>query len=141
LQRWGQRDPIWEGGGINLYDYVGNNPVNKIDPLGIEGYDEDSERAGGGKEPPDGWELNRNPAPGYLHPYDAGIPGPKEGFVPKYPNYASTKYVCPYKSNSGQRSYLDKKAKYWMPTNPRNAHGGPHWDVVEKTRMKMCFLL
>lgn len=35
LQRWPNRDPIGEAGGINLYDYVGNNPVNFYDPLGL----------------------------------------------------------------------------------------------------------
>jgi RHS repeat-associated protein len=35
LQRWPNRDPIEEEGGINLYAYVGNNPVNQIDPLGL----------------------------------------------------------------------------------------------------------
>ena len=33
--RWLTHDPIEERGGINLYDYVGNNPVNWIDPLGL----------------------------------------------------------------------------------------------------------
>jgi RHS repeat-associated protein len=33
--RWLSRDPIAENGGINLYAYVGNNPVNLVDPLGL----------------------------------------------------------------------------------------------------------
>jgi len=37
LQRWITRDPIGERGGLNLYGYVHNNPVNIVDPLGFEG--------------------------------------------------------------------------------------------------------
>jgi RHS repeat-associated protein len=35
LGRWLGRDPIAENGGINLYQYVGNSPVNFMDPLGL----------------------------------------------------------------------------------------------------------
>jgi uncharacterized protein RhaS with RHS repeats len=31
---WLSRDPIAENGGINLYAYVGNNPINAWDPFG-----------------------------------------------------------------------------------------------------------
>lgn len=34
--RWTIRDPIlFDGGDTNLYGYVGNNPVNWVDPLGL----------------------------------------------------------------------------------------------------------
>jgi RHS repeat-associated protein len=34
-QRWLNRDPIHEDGGINLYAYVGNDSVNDVDPYGL----------------------------------------------------------------------------------------------------------
>jgi RHS repeat-associated protein len=36
LGRWTSRDPIQEQGGLNLYAYVGNNTINKIDSLGLD---------------------------------------------------------------------------------------------------------
>lgn len=35
IGRWGSRDPIEEDGGINLYGYVLNDPVDLIDPRGL----------------------------------------------------------------------------------------------------------
>jgi len=36
FQRFLNRDPIGEAVGINLYSFVGNNPVNWIDPYGLD---------------------------------------------------------------------------------------------------------
>ena len=36
LGMWLSRDPIAENGGINMYAYVGNNPVNYWDPYGLK---------------------------------------------------------------------------------------------------------
>jgi RHS repeat-associated protein len=35
LQRWPNRDPLVEGGGLDLYTYVFNNPVNWADSFGL----------------------------------------------------------------------------------------------------------
>jgi RHS repeat-associated protein len=37
MARWLSRDPIGERGGVNLYEMVGNDPVNKWDYLGLFG--------------------------------------------------------------------------------------------------------
>ena len=35
LGRWMSRDPLGEAGGLNLYAYVANNPVNWVEPWGL----------------------------------------------------------------------------------------------------------
>jgi hypothetical protein len=35
LGRWISRDPIGTAGGLNLYGYAGDDPVNRNDPLGL----------------------------------------------------------------------------------------------------------
>ena len=35
IGKWMSRDPLGEFGGLNLYGFVGNNPANFFDPLGL----------------------------------------------------------------------------------------------------------
>jgi RHS repeat-associated protein len=36
LQRWLNRDPIEEEGGVNIYEFTANNPLNLFDPFGLD---------------------------------------------------------------------------------------------------------
>jgi len=44
--RFVTRDPIGYNGGINLYGFVGNNPVNDIDPEGTQSPNKDDDNSG-----------------------------------------------------------------------------------------------
>ena len=51
---WISRDPLGEQGGLNLYGYVGNNPISLLDPMGLldqNWYPAGSEHAYGDKFP------------------------------------------------------------------------------------------
>jgi hypothetical protein len=41
------RDPIAEAGGLNLYAYVGNYPIGRYDPLGLDWFDDFTDWGGG----------------------------------------------------------------------------------------------
>ena len=52
LKRWVSRDPIRYNGGVNLYEYVLGNPVNLVDPSGLEAGDDDDDGIPDGLKPP-----------------------------------------------------------------------------------------
>ena len=73
LGRWLSRDPIEEGGGINLYGYVGNRVLGYSDPFGFQGFSFDGTtwtamKSGEGSSGPTGLVHH---CPGY-----DGNPGP-----------------------------------------------------------------
>ncbi len=65
LQRWLARDPIGELGGVNLYGFVGNHPLNAIDPLGFA-YGNPVSGPTGPVGPADGWSPSLHYPNGYL---------------------------------------------------------------------------
>jgi RHS repeat-associated protein len=58
LQRWMNRDPAGMQGGVNLYNFIGNLPVNQVDPFGLDwhslpgggGYLDPGDYRGGGND-------------------------------------------------------------------------------------------
>lgn len=63
LGRWTSRDPIGRRGGLNLYRYVANNPVNYLDPLGLSPL--------GNPYAADAWSHNPNRGRGDVTPGQA----------------------------------------------------------------------
>ncbi|MEZ5387543.1 MAG: RHS repeat-associated core domain-containing protein [Prosthecobacter sp.] len=53
--RWLSKDPIGERGGVNLYGFVGNDPVNFVDYLGREKWAAFQSKLPGFKTPQDMW--------------------------------------------------------------------------------------
>jgi RHS repeat-associated protein len=95
LGRWPSRDPIGENGGLNLYNYVGNDPLNSIDPEGlyylVPNDDEKAQQTiyvekceiviyiGHGSKQPHKWIMSKNCSAGgflgcYAEQNNAGIP-------------------------------------------------------------------
>lgn len=66
LQRWLTRDPIGELGGINLYGFVGNHPLNAIDPLGFASYGNPVSGPNGPVGPSDAWSASLYYPNGYM---------------------------------------------------------------------------
>jgi len=44
--KWPNQDPVQERGGLNLYRFVGNDPINGIDPSGLLGGEADANPVG-----------------------------------------------------------------------------------------------
>jgi RHS repeat-associated protein len=79
LGRFLQPDPIGYAAGANLYAYVGADPVNLLDPLGLHRrrFRNDIECLLAGGEPSDETDTDE---PGYRRCYMDGVPGPFLGW-------------------------------------------------------------
>jgi RHS repeat-associated protein len=70
--RWLSRDPIEEDGGLNLYGYVFNNPINLWDPLGLF-------ELTGNEIVDAGLESFSRAAQGVVNAFTGGLFNPKNG--------------------------------------------------------------
>jgi len=68
LGRWGSWDPIGEAGGINLYGYVENNPINYIDQLGLIGGNHGGPKGPSTRGPQDNFDCRCKQAGGKVIP-------------------------------------------------------------------------
>jgi RHS repeat-associated protein len=128
--RFLNQDPIGEHGGLNLYAYVANDPVGKIDPLGLEpGYGNPVSGPNGpvGPSTPTGPSL----PPPNVNPL---LPGPGQvppGYNPSWPSGIDS-YGRPFTEdpNTGIRYYPHQEdVGHW-----------PHYDDSNGNRYpKNCF--
>jgi RHS repeat-associated protein len=96
LQRWINRDPIGERGGVNLYEFVRENPIGLIDTLGLADSPVHSDGALPNPVIPPNWPSGQGPG-GLANPVS---PTPS----PRSPGTGSPEIAPP---DSGGAGYLD----------------------------------
>ncbi len=127
LQRWINRDPIQEEGGGNLFQFVGNDSINAVDPLGEYGNpvcgpngpvgpSTGTPETIGNIIPPSNipggpWKWSPDPN----NPRGGSFNGPKAPGAKSPPNLTNNPKVdAPWKKNpgdGGKPTYYDKNGK------------------------------
>jgi RHS repeat-associated protein len=131
--RWQSEDPIGFGGGINLNEYVGNDPTNAVDPSGLQ----PPPRLGGNGVPPgsppivaQGWGRIPPPYPTYLNPGGGYVLNGPLPVVPVAPD-SITDRIIPLTGGFTVR--------YRFPP-PRTEAYHRHFQLRAKLRLKGSFL-
>jgi len=98
LQRWPNQDPIGERGGLNLYTYVGNDPLDRVDPLGL---------------------AYGNPVSG-----PSGPVGPSNPYAPGWPYYPNGSCYKPAPQKSIDPDCFKNCMRTWLGGNIWNYAAG-----------------
>jgi RHS repeat-associated protein len=116
IGRWMNRDPLGEAGGINLYGFVQNDPVNKIDPFGLSDlfYDSGSGTLtlyDSGGNVVGSWPASNNAASNSNGPWTSGTydylyhtPHPESGLNDSYGSNGNYVFDVPGRSGMGVHS-------------------------------------
>ncbi len=122
LGRWISRDPIGERGGVNLYDYVSNNPVQYVDPYGLAGIIPDPN----GVVPGGPWTPNNAGRPGnYFGPKPPKGGRPEAQWVPPEADGGPPGSEGYWKTKKPGGKWDQRYDQEGNPITPDEAHPGP----------------
>jgi RHS repeat-associated protein len=145
LQRFLSPDPIgYDGGSIDLYAYVDNDPLNWTDPIGLKG-------GGGGGGGGGGWPPDPDPPPAPPPPPPPAPPAPPSGFyyglgqgvVGDRPAFVDVRFISPFlrlpdnPNDSPGPGWVKRGPNWFNPQTGQSLHPdlqhpapeGPHWDL------------
>ncbi len=145
LGRWLNRDPIEEAGGVNLYGYVGNEPISGLDAHGENVWLENTKHLGG-------WHMRicvttrdsecQPTGKACFTFYDSNVewwndgevreetPEADDGDVHSVPALLQT--TCNQDKNILRylRAMVDRRANYWIPGNTCRSWSQDHFRFI-----------
>jgi RHS repeat-associated protein len=132
LGRWLTRDPLGEKGGLNLYGFVGNGPMNQVDYYGLDparwgpAFDPGSTGGSTYDDAYNEWNNNRQGDYRIWGPaglaYDMGKNLDKTKIEPPFP-YVWLGDPDSYDKNYACQNYADNLSKYFNKKIPPGAFG------------------
>ena len=114
--RWLNRDPIREAGGLNIYAYVGGDPVSRVDPLGLSDviynrsngtitiYDNQGSQVGQFPAGNNTTSTSNGPWPNGVFPYSHYVRHPESGPTDSYGSNGNFVFEVPGRTGMGIHS-------------------------------------